>query len=157
MIESILSKLRAFMEEISPGPETLARREAAAVQKACASLLMEVARLDSDGAERKREAVVQAMREQFAIADEELLPMVASAGRHENRLTSYYRPVKVLNKRLAPAQKTQFIEQLWRVAMADGSIDMYEDQLVRKLSDLLYVAHADFILAKRRVQSGSTA
>jgi len=49
----------------------------------------------------------------------------------------------------------QFIELLWRVAIADGTIDMYEDQLVRKLADLLYVSHADFILAKRRVQNGA--
>ena len=155
MFGSIATKFRAFMEELAPSPETLDRREAAAVQKACAGLLMEVARIESEEVERKREAAVQAMRELFNIADPELLPMIANAGRRENRLTSYYRPVKLLNRRFAPARKTQFIEQLWRVAMADGRIDMYEDQLVRKLSDLLYVAHTDFILAKRRVQSGS--
>jgi uncharacterized tellurite resistance protein B-like protein len=34
---------------------------------------------------------------------------------------------------------------------------MYEDQLVRKLADLLYVAHADFILAKHRVQTAGAS
>lgn len=154
LLGSAIAKLRDVVENIAPSPETLAQREALAVQKACCSLLMEVARLDPSSPERKRKVVSQAMREQFGLPEEELAPMVASAGRQENRLTSYYRPVALINKRFAPEQKAQFIEQLWRVAMADGKIDMYEEHLVRKLADLLYVPHADFILAKHRVQAG---
>ena len=63
----------------------------------------------------------------------------------------------LLNKNFSPQRKAQFIEYLWRVAMADGKIDMYEDQLVRKLADLLYVAHNDFILARHRVQNAASA
>jgi uncharacterized tellurite resistance protein B-like protein len=157
MLDSLLAKLRGVIDNIAPSPGTHARREASALQKACCSLLMEVARLDAAGADRKREVVSETMRKQFAIPDEELAPMVANAGRPENRLTSYYRPVALINKRYAPEQKAQFIEQLWRVAMADGKIDMYEEQLVRKLADLLYAPHTDFILAKHRVQSGDEA
>ena len=97
------------------------------------------------------------MREQFGLADEDLLPMIESAGLLENRPTSYFKPALLINKRFGPARKAQFIEQLWRVAMVDGNIDMYEDHLVRKLSDLLYVPHADFILAKNRVQGSIEA
>lgn len=52
----------------------------------------------------------------------------------------------------ASERKLRFIEQLWRVAMADGNIDIYEEHLVRELADLLYVPHTDLILAKHRVQ-----
>lgn len=153
MLTSILNKFQDFIDSVAPSPETRALREAQALQAACCGLLMEVARLDSTAAERKRKAVSQAMREEFGIANEALAPMIASAGRPENRLTSYFRPVALINKAYAPEQKVRFIERLWRVAMADGDIDIYEDQLVRKLADLLYVAHTDFILAKHRVQT----
>jgi len=153
MPTSILAKLRALIDGFAPSPEMRAQREAQALQGACCGLLMEVARLDSAAAERKRAAVSQAMREEFGIANEELAPMIASAARPENRLTSYFSPVALINQGYAPEQKAQFIERLWRVAIADGDIDMYEDQLVRKLADLLYVPHADFILAKHRVQN----
>jgi uncharacterized tellurite resistance protein B-like protein len=155
MLTSILARLRASIESFAPSPETRAQREALALQTACCRLLMEVARLDSVAAERKRAAVSQAMREEFGIASDELAPMIASAARPENRLTSYYRPVALINQGYAPERKVRFIERLWCVAMADGEIDMYEDQLVRKLADLLYVSHADFILAKHRVQNGA--
>lgn len=154
MLESILEKLRGVIEDIAPGPDTLARREARAVQSACCSLMVEVARLGAAGAERKRETIAHTMREQFGIPEEQLATLIAAAGRPENRLTSYYEPVALINKRFGASEKVQLIERLWRVAMADGAIDMYEEQLVRKLADLLYVSHADFILARHRVQNG---
>ena len=40
------------------------------------------------------------------------------------------------------------MELLWHVALADGEIDKYEDHLVRKVADLIYVPHLSFIRAK---------
>ncbi len=151
MFGSLLTHLRDFIDRLAPSQETLAWQDELALQRACCVLFMEVARLDAANADKKREIVAQGMREQFGLPDEELLPMIENAGLLENRLTSYFKPVLLINKRFGPARKTQFIEQLWRVAMVDGNIDMYEDHLVRKLSDLLYVPHTDFILAKNRV------
>ena len=157
MFESLLTQFRSLMDAIAPGPEIVARREALALQNAGCGLLMEVARLDDEGVGQKREAVSRAMQELFGLAADEPVPMIENAGRRENRLVSYYRPVALLNKNFSPQRKAQFIECLWRVAMADGKIDMYEDQLVRKLADLLYVAHNDFILARHRVQNAASA
>lgn len=153
MFDSIIEKLRGLIEDIAPSPATLAGRSVLALQTACCGLLMEVARLDSSGAEPKRKAVAQAMQKQFGTSSEELGLMIANLGLPQNRLISYYRPVALINTAWAPEQKVQLVEHLWRVAMADGKIDMYEEQLVRKLADLLYVPHSDFILAKHRVQS----
>ncbi|MBE0625918.1 MAG: TerB family tellurite resistance protein [Burkholderiales bacterium] len=155
MLDALIAKFRDFVDDVAPSQEVLAQREALALQRACCGLLMEVARLDSAGAEGKRKAVSLAMRELFDIQNDELGPMIEAAGRQENRLTSYFRPVALINKRYSYEQKARFVELLWRVAMADGKIDMYEDQAVRKVADLLYVAHSDFILAKRRVQKDS--
>ena len=157
MIEALLAKFREFIDELASGPATLARREALALQGACCGLLMEVARLDAAGTEQKHQAVAHALQEQFGLAQDELAAMIAGAARPENRLVSYYSPVALINKNLEPERKAQFIERLWRVAMADGKIDEYEDQLVRKLADLLYVAHSDFILAKHRVLTAAGA
>ena len=43
---------------------------------------------------------------------------------------------------------------LWRVAYADGCLDPYEEALVRKIADLIYVPHRDFIRTKHRVRDG---
>lgn len=58
----------------------------------------------------------------------------------------------MINKRCSSEQKARLAEWLWRVAIADGTIDKYEERLVRKLASLLYVHHTNFILTKHRVQ-----
>ena len=155
MLDALLTKFRDFVDDIAPSEELLARREAQALQSACCGLMMEVARLDAADAEAKRAAIARALQDLLGIPQQELQPLIANAARQENRLTSYFRPVALLNKHFALERRTQLIEHLWRIANADGKIDAYEDQLVRKLADLLYVPHSDFILAKRRVENGA--
>ena len=43
------------------------------------------------------------------------------------------------------------IELLWQVAAADGEISKYEDHLIRKIAELIYVPHREFIRAKLTV------
>ena len=61
---------------------------------------------------------------------------------------SLYEFTNRLNDELTPEDKTGIVEMLWRVAFADGRIDKYEEHLVRKAADLLYVPHRRFIRAK---------
>ena len=153
MFKRLQNTLLDLVDGIVPSPETRMGQERVAVQQACCQLLMEVARLEAVNAEQKREVVVCVMAEQFDMPAPELAALVDTAARPENRPTSYFDPVKLINTHFDAPRKAGFIEQLWRVAMVDGDIDMYEDHLVRKLSDLLYVPHSDFILAKNRVRA----
>lgn len=155
MFEKIQRALHDFVEDIAPSPETRMRREAAALQRACCRLLMEVARLEDSNDKLKRDVVSESMLDQFEMPLPDLAAMIDSAGRPENRLTSYFDQVTVINARFDLPRKVRLVEQLWRVAMVDGDIDIYEDHLVRKLSELLYVPHSDFILAKNRVREGA--
>src|SRR5512141_3343207 len=99
MIEALLAKFRTLFDELAPGPATLAGREALALQDACCGLLLEVARLNASGAEQKRQAVAQALQDQFDLTQDELAAMIASAARPENRLVSYYSPVALIHKK----------------------------------------------------------
>ncbi|MDZ7810264.1 MAG: TerB family tellurite resistance protein [Arhodomonas sp.] len=47
--------------------------------------------------------------------------------------------------------KCRVVELLWRVCLSDQEMDRYEEQLVRKIAELLHVEHKDFIAAKIRV------
>ena len=57
-----------------------------------------------------------------------------------------------MNKGFSQEQKRKVIEHLWQVAYADGILDKYEEYMVRKIADLIYVSHKDFINAKLRVK-----
>jgi len=37
---------------------------------------------------------------------------------------------------------------MWQVAFADDNLDRYEEHLIRKVAELTYVSHQDFIRLK---------
>jgi uncharacterized tellurite resistance protein B-like protein len=47
------------------------------------------------------------------------------------------------------------IENLWRIAFADGELHHYEEHVIRRIADLIHVSHMDFIAAKLRVEASS--
>jgi uncharacterized tellurite resistance protein B-like protein len=61
---------------------------------------------------------------------------------------SLHGPVARLNAELDADGKRDLIHWLWRVAAADGRIDAHEEHLLRKLAELLFVPHADYIRGK---------
>jgi uncharacterized tellurite resistance protein B-like protein len=60
--------------------------------------------------------------------------------------------LRMINDHFTPEQKCRIVEDMWRVAFADHSLDKYEEAQIRKIADLLYVPHKDFIRAKLRMQ-----
>ena len=49
---------------------------------------------------------------------------------------------------MSRAQKLAILEAVWRVIYVDGKISKYEEHFARKLTNLLWLDHKDFIDAK---------
>jgi uncharacterized tellurite resistance protein B-like protein len=141
-----LSRLEAPDTEVHP-PRNVA----------IAMLLLECARADFESQPIEMEAVRQALRVQFGLTDEALDHLVGEATAASRDAVSFHGPVSRLNAELTADDKRDLIEWLWRVAAADGRVDPQEEGLLRKLADLLYIPHADFIRAKLAVIDGGAA
>ncbi len=146
----IIGAIGRWVDVVFPSAQTTEQNERLALRRACCGLLFEVARLESEHPALKRAVVAQILAEIFSMRPDETAALTAACDSKTDRYTSYFAPVALINKRWSPQQKVQLVEHLWRVALADGTLDMYEEHLVRKLADLLYVSHTDFILAKHR-------
>ena len=59
------------------------------------------------------------------------------------------------HRRVTIEERGKLVESLWQVAFADNDLDKYEEASIRKISDLLYVSHGDFIKAKHAAQQES--
>ena len=55
-------------------------------------------------------------------------------------MVSVYEFTQLLHQHLDQSEKAKIIGMLWQLAYADGRLDKYEDSLVTKISDLLYVS-----------------
>ena len=121
------------------------------VEVAAAALLIEVGRADYQSDADEQNAIIEAIRQGSGLEDAELASLVAAAQESAAQSTSLYEFTTLINAQYSMDEKFALIEALWHVAAADGDIHKYEDHLIRRIADLLYVPHSDFIRAKLTV------
>lgn len=121
-------------------------------QLAVAALLIEMSRADFDVKAAERAAVTETVERAFNLSPEETKELIRLAEAEADHATSLYEFTRLINAHLTAEQKHHVIELLWRVAFADGKVDRYEEHLVRKVADLIYVPHRTFIQTKHQVQ-----
>jgi uncharacterized tellurite resistance protein B-like protein len=122
--------------------------EARGLQLATAVLLVEVMRSDADVTAVERAATVTALRNKFALSDDELARLLAQAEHTAKSANDYFRFTSAMNDQFTQAQKIQVVEYMWQVAYADGHLDANENHLISKIAGLLHVSHGDYIAAK---------
>lgn len=136
-----------FIGRFEPEP---GRHMVADLRLAGAVLMVEVGLADSAVGEAERTVMQRALGESFKLSPEEAEAIVHLAEREADHAVSLQEFTSLLNKSLTAGEKRQLVEILWRVAFADKLVDKYEEYHIRKIADLLYVTHRDYIRAKHR-------
>jgi uncharacterized tellurite resistance protein B-like protein len=119
---------------------------------ATAALLMEMTRADFTRRPEELELVASLVQREFGLSGEETRELAELAEAEAREAVSLYQFTGLINEHFSPQEKVRVVEMLWQVAYADRVLDKYEESLVRKVAELLYVSHRDFIRAKHRVQ-----
>jgi len=114
----------------------------AALRMATAVLMLDVARADHVFEESEFDRVLQLIEAHFGLSPEEAAELVNQAGDKAEDLVSVYDFTQLLHEHLDEDEKARIVALLWQIAYADGRLDKYEDSLVLKISDLLYVSRA---------------
>jgi uncharacterized tellurite resistance protein B-like protein len=146
----MLQKLRALLTAPATSDEAIERR----LQLAAAALLIEIGKADYQRDPREQAAILHAVGTAFALTPAALAELMEDAETTSHQATSLYEFTNLVNQHYSEAEKQQLIRQLWRVAGADGNIDKYEDHLIRRIAELIYVSHSQFIRAKLEVLGG---
>jgi len=121
-----------------------------ALRLATAALLVEMSRQDDTILPVEKAAVEAALHDKFDLNEEEVEVLYSLAKEEVSEATDYYQFTSLIKDHFNPEQKEKVIELLWQVAGADGHIDQYEEHMVRRISELLYLPHSAFIRAKFR-------
>ena len=123
-----------------------------AIRMATAVLMIDVARADHVFEETEFERLLQLFESHFDLTPEDAALLVDEAGEKADNLVSAYDFTKILHDYLDHDEKARVIELLWKIAYADGRLDKYEDSLVLKISDLLYVTRGRVMRLKHDAQ-----
>ena len=113
-------------------------------------LLIEVSKSDDDYDDLEKEKIIDLLKKQFSLNHDQIDVLIKMADKKNNEIVSLHELTASLNKEYTYAEKKNVIKMLWDIAYSDGRIDKYEDYTIRKISDLLYIKHSDFIKAKLR-------
>jgi uncharacterized tellurite resistance protein B-like protein len=117
---------------------------------ATAALLVEMSRQDDTVHDAERQAVSKALRERFDLSTDEVDELYRLAEQEVSEAIDYYQFTSLIKDHFSPEQKERVVELLWQVAIADGHIDQYEEHMVRRIAELLYLPHSSFIRAKHK-------
>ena len=83
-----------------------------------------------------------------SIVEPRVRELLELASRKVDEATSLYEFTRLINDHYSAAQKLRLIDAMWSVACADGAIDKYEEHLIRRVAELTYVPHSDYIRSK---------
>ena len=124
-----------------------------AVRLAMASLMIEVAESDYHDAPEERESVLNIVKSSFDLSDTETNEIVDLARQEHVDSIDYFQFTSLINQHYSAEQRIELIEKLWQIAFADHKLDKHEEHVIRRIADLIHVAHSDFMKTKLKVQN----
>ena len=113
-------------------------------------LLIEVSLSDDNYDEQEKEKIIGILKTKFSLDEKQINVLMELASEKNKEMISLYDWTSQINSIFSYEEKKELIKSLWDVAFADGHIDKYEDHTIRKIADLIYVRHEDFMKAKHR-------
>jgi len=122
------------------------------LQVAVAVLLHEARRADYVEGDEESVTAELALVEIFGLERRESAALLEQGRARAQQLTSVYAPVTVVKREFSLPDRIRLVEHLWRVAFADGRLNLYEDHYVRKIAHLLYVPNTQSMLARNRAR-----
>lgn len=149
----MLQQIRKLFDQIGRG-DSVEVREEKDVRMISAALMAEIATADQKVDDRERAALVRLLREHYKLDDGTAQDLVtrALASRHE--ATSLYEFTQTVNENFTERDKYLLVKQMWQVAFADGEIDAFEEHLIRRVSELIYLPHGLFTRARAEARDG---
>lgn len=122
------------------------------VERVSAVLLIEIARSDAQIDAAELDAIHRALLAGSpSMTADDIHQITESAVQQAELTISLHEQIRQINDGFTREQKISLVEQMWRVAFADGDLDKYEEHTIRKLCGLIYVNHREFIQAKLKV------
>jgi uncharacterized tellurite resistance protein B-like protein len=152
----MIKRLFAQVVETISATETVSADDRAdAIRLATAVLMVDVARADYVFDESEFDQVLKLVEAYFGLTAEQAAELVVEASGKAEELVDIHEFTKLLHDYLTEDEKARIVSLLWQIAYADGRLDKYEDSLVLKISDLLYVSRGRVMRLKHDAEQAA--
>lgn len=126
------------------------------ISLAVTAMMIEIMRIDGKLESTERQVIFRAIEKRFNLTHEEVETLITEATQAQSKSTDLHQFTSRINQHFSTEERIDILKELWQVAMADGHIDPYEEQLIRRVAGLIGVYHGEFIQAKIDARENST-
>ena len=117
-------------------------------QLATAALLIEVMVIDGNLDEQELRAISNTLSQMLELSIEQIDELILLSREEVADATSLYQFTREINAHYDHDKKMALMTAMWRVALADGHLDKHEEGIIRRVADLLYIRHNEYIRCK---------
>ena len=117
------------------------------------SLLIEACKVDGIVSDDEIEKITGLLINKFHLEPSKAKNAVNFVLEKANEKVEIFSDIKVILDTMDHEERIKVVEMLWGVVLADGNIDDYESNLMRKISSLLHVSSFETAEAKNRAMN----
>ena len=117
------------------------------------SLLIEACKVDGIISDDEIEKITGLLTNKFHLKTSKAKNAINFVLEKANEKVEIFSDIKVILDTMGHEERIKVVEMLWGVVLADGSIDDYESNLMRKISSLLHVSSFETAEAKKRAMN----
>jgi uncharacterized tellurite resistance protein B-like protein len=141
----MIDKIKSFFSKnvLEPEVETTSPD-----QLATAALLIEVMVIDGDLDDQEMQAIAGTLSNMLDLTEEQIDQLIELSKEEVADATSLYQFTKEINEHFDIEKKLSLMTAMWRVAFADGHLDKHEENIIRRVADLLHIRHSEYIRCK---------
>ena len=123
------------------------------IEEAVVVLLLRAANIDGKKDEQEIEAIKRLIIQQFNYDEEKADMLITSASEKEESSADLFEWSKIINDHYDLDSKKIVFSMMCEIICADGLIDPFESNLIRRLSGLLYISDKDAGVIKKKVMN----
>ena len=143
----MIDRLKSFLL----GSPEEAPREFGDLQVAVVALLIRAATSDARFGEEERDTIRRIAADSFGLTPEAVASLVKEAEGEESETLDLHRWAQAIKRAYSEEERVGVIEKMWEVVYADGVLDDYEANLLRRVAGLIYGPDRESGQARQRV------
>ena len=148
-LKNLFSKKQSDQE--SNKVETYKDLEDFDVIEAVAVMLLRAANIDGNKDEKEILLIKKLLNEQFNLDLNEVNLLIAASSEKEEASADLYEWSKIINDNYSKEKKNIVFSLMCEIVNADGVIDPFESNFIRRLSGLLYISDKEAGIIKKKI------
>jgi uncharacterized tellurite resistance protein B-like protein len=153
----MLASLKNLLGELASGAKHASRFAENDYRIGAAALLIHAAAIDGNMTEKEQEKLRVLLKQRFELDDDATSELIEQATTAEHDAVDLYHFTSTLNRVLDEAGRRRIVEMMWEMVYADGRVTEFEDNLIWRAADLLFVPSRERIEIRHRVAAKSAA